>query len=363
MAISPVLAQAIMETAKGPDIMGQFQAGQEAGFQRQERERQVEVRDLLGQAYGGDEGALEQLGTLDPEKAFQLQNMFNTRDNQSTSQLFKDAVVARNLTGSARQQFMADRAKRILRSGGDPAQTLSIMEMSEGEQNATLDNLVTAGQASGVLPPAIKEEKRETKVIKNALVDVETGEEIYKAVADEEEISDLDKSKIKKIDAEIKKITEQTKEIQNKVPKEVKLTDVESKATGFYNRMISSEAEIDRILESNPDFDPAGIGERTASGIPIFGNILASPEYQQYKQAADDWIRSKLRRESGAVIGVEEMEKEYEIYFPKIGDSDAVIEQKRRARKTAEKAMQIGAGRGISKLEKQSDKTVSWEDL
>jgi hypothetical protein len=41
-----------------------------------------------------------------------------------------------------------------------------------------------------------------------------------------------------------------------------------------------------------------------------------SPEQQKYKQAADNWIRANLRKESGAVIGADEMAAEYATYFP-----------------------------------------------
>jgi hypothetical protein len=109
--------------------------------------------------------------------------------------------------------------------------------------------------------------------------------------------------------------------------------------------MISSQGEIDRVLSASPDFDPAATGESVAGSVPLIGNMLISPDKQQYNQAAKDWIRAKLRRESGAVIGEEEAAEEYRTYFPMPGDSKEVIAQKGRARKTAESAMQSATGR------------------
>ena len=57
--------------------------------------------------------------------------------------------------------------------------------------------------------------------------------------------------------------------------------------------------------------------------------------------------RAKLRKESGAVIADEEMDREIRVYFPQLGDSTAVISQKRDSRKVAQDAMIRSAGRGL----------------
>ena len=75
-----------------------------------------------------------------------------------------------------------------------------------------------------------------------------------------------------------------------------------------------------------------------------------TPEQQQVRQAQEDWVRSKLRKESGAVIGDEEMSREIKTYFPQIGDSPPVIAQKARARQIAINAMQTSAGPAMSQV-------------
>lgn len=86
------------------------------------------------------------------------------------------------------------------------------------------------------------------------------------------------------------------------------------------------------------------IGEAVANALPSIAGGRSS-ERQQALQAQRDWVRAKLRKESGAVIAEQEMEDEIRTYFPQIGDSDAVILQKARARKTAYDAMKMGAGK------------------
>jgi hypothetical protein len=66
---------------------------------------------------------------------------------------------------------------------------------------------------------------------------------------------------------------------------------------------------------------------------------------QKYDQAAQDWIRAKLRKESGAAIGKDEMVQEYNTYFPQVGDSAEKLAQKTEARRVATLGMQKSAGK------------------
>jgi hypothetical protein len=159
MALSPVLAQAIMQQAQGPDLVGSFLQGQqvsqqreERDFQQGERDRQVELRDVLGQAYAGKKGAMERYGSLDPQAAMQLQQAMGARDQAEMDKTFQDMAIARNLTGNARKTFLLNRMKRGVLRGEGMDKTAAILDMSEAEQNAEFDSLTKAGQAIGKLP-------------------------------------------------------------------------------------------------------------------------------------------------------------------------------------------------------------------
>lgn len=117
-----------------------------------------------------------------------------------------------------------------------------------------------------------------------------------------------------------------------------KTTEGEKLASGFLLRMQRAENQLGMMTRAG--FDPSSIGQQ-ALGLT---NKTATAKFQQYQQAARDWIRSKLRKESGASIPPDEMEQEYAVYFPVFGDSPEVIEQKRLARETATEAMGISAG-------------------
>lgn len=124
-------------------------------------------------------------------------------------------------------------------------------------------------------------------------------------------------------------------------------SDVERTSSGYATRMLASGQIIDE-LEAKGIGTP-GMVEAAASTIPFSGkmlsNVAMSPERQQYRQAQEDWVRAKLRKESGAVIADEEMDREIRVYFPQIGDSDVVKKQKADSRRTAQEAMVQASGR------------------
>ncbi len=109
----------------------------------------------------------------------------------------------------------------------------------------------------------------------------------------------------------------------------------QSKAEGFYDRMMQSEKEIANILGEG--YDPNFMDRASAGGT--LTNWATSKEGQQYWNAASEWTRAKLRAESGAVIGMEEAREEARTYFPVAGDSSEIIAQKERSRKTSVNAM------------------------
>lgn len=108
-------------------------------------------------------------------------------------------------------------------------------------------------------------------------------------------------------------------------------TDGQVKSSSFAKRMKDSEGIMTPLEKEGYEY---GGWQVTADYL---GNWLNTDQGKKYKQAQEDWVRAKLRRESGAAIGVDEMRQEIELYFPKYGDTTEVIEQKRAAREAAMK--------------------------
>jgi hypothetical protein len=129
-----------------------------------------------------------------------------------------------------------------------------------------------------------------------------------------------------------------------------KASDTERMAAGYASRMQSAEklmGPIEKKGEAKPGVREAML---MATGQETLANALPgllggrSEDRQSYRQAQEDWVRAKLRKESGAVIADAEMDREIRTYFPQIGDAPKVVAQKAAARKVAIEAMKTGAG-------------------
>ncbi|WP_323130850.1 hypothetical protein [Sinorhizobium medicae] len=122
-----------------------------------------------------------------------------------------------------------------------------------------------------------------------------------------------------------------------------KVTVDEKEAATFADRMNTSGGLIDQ-------FEGAGLGvwDQAVRGndyIPDFlENWMVSDDFQNFDQARRDFINAQLRRESGAVISVEEFDNANKQYFPQPGDTKEVLEQKRRNRQTVVDGMKRSAG-------------------
>ena len=128
-----------------------------------------------------------------------------------------------------------------------------------------------------------------------------------------------------------------------------KPTEGETNAAGFAQRMELAQSIFQRL----PAGSQPGVGTRMAEAVPFVGGALArgvvqSADTQMYDQAAQDWIRAKLRKESGAAIGADEARQEYATYFPMVGDSPEKIAQKAEARRVVTEGMQKSAGKSYT---------------
>jgi hypothetical protein len=124
-----------------------------------------------------------------------------------------------------------------------------------------------------------------------------------------------------------------------------KATEGERNAAGYASRMV----EATKLLDQFEKTGRSTYGTDIAGGLPLVGNsartAVMNSDQQQYRQAQEDWVRAKLRKESGAAIATDEMDREIASYFPQPGEMKPVIDQKRRARAVAVEAMSKASGR------------------
>ena len=139
--------------------------------------------------------------------------------------------------------------------------------------------------------------------------------------------------------------------LQNVQPKDQGGTDTERVVAGYASRMKAAEQIMSGLSTAA---QKPGALETAGGKVVLFGDVIANElrgeARQKALQAQNDWVRAKLRKESGAVIGPKEMEDEQRTYFPQIGDSEAVVKQKQEARRIAAAAMEQQAGRAARSM-------------
>jgi hypothetical protein len=117
-----------------------------------------------------------------------------------------------------------------------------------------------------------------------------------------------------------------------------KLTESEQKSLGYAMRMQNAEELLDGIVQ---EFDPSGTFGGIANAMP---NLMQSDKRQQYQTAAKDWITAVLRRESGAVIGKDEFERDFTKYFPQPNDTPGNVQLKKQLRQQALESILVPMG-------------------
>ena len=127
-------------------------------------------------------------------------------------------------------------------------------------------------------------------------------------------------------------------------PKAKPLTESQAKATVYLGQMKSAEDALGGIEK-----DQSKIGTQldvSAAGSLV--NLAASPSAQKIRQAQEQWAEAFLRMKSGQATTEAEVRRNAATFFPRVGDSRAVIEQKRMMREQAINDIAAAAGPGAA---------------
>jgi hypothetical protein len=147
---------------------------------------------------------------------------------------------------------------------------------------------------------------------------------------------------------------------QAKAEAPLKTTEAERVSAGYLNRMQEAEKTMSGIQGGDMN-----LAQKAVGGVPGIGKALQpyvlGPAKQKALQAQEDWVRAKLRKESGASIPPEEMAAEIRTYFPQPGEGPEVVAQKAASRKAAERQLQITAGGAASQAHPSGGATGSWD--
>jgi hypothetical protein len=119
-------------------------------------------------------------------------------------------------------------------------------------------------------------------------------------------------------------------------------TEGERKAAGFYQRMLEASTTYDQMTASD---QRTNMLQNGLAGLGVPEGWVMSDGEEVARQNQIDWVRAKLRAESGAVIGDDEAWEEAATYFPRPGDSAARVKAKRVSRDNGNEQLRLMAGR------------------
>jgi hypothetical protein len=141
-------------------------------------------------------------------------------------------------------------------------------------------------------------------------------------------------------------------------------TEDQRKASNFYGRMLTSEAQYRSTPGGDRDARTA-VGQWFHDAAPGVDATLNSNGRVTSDNAARNWIAASLRQESGAAISQGEFDNQYRIFFPMPGDGPDQIRQKEIARQQAMLGFKTGAGPLAGSAEQQYQaqfgNTMPWQ--
>lgn len=115
----------------------------------------------------------------------------------------------------------------------------------------------------------------------------------------------------------------------------LKLNEGQANAVAFTSRMIQSAQALDKQLgeiKSTGGFYETSGYDPTSAGSSI-GRLVGSDQSRVYNTNSQDFIRAKLRKESGAAIGKDEFDADAAIYTPSgagLDEKDLLLAQTKR---------------------------------
>ena len=334
--------------------------------------QQTATRRLMPEAMAGNPDALSNLASVNPDAAFQVQQFMQNQEAQRAQQAQQamSNQIAQERLRLAQDKEAREAAKEtepqykvvgknLVQVGPDGAEVLDLgaEETSAGlfegtGMSAQAFNLVARGEKDPTIKDTPEYKLAVQYVTKPKFIQTEQGTM---------EIPGMDLAQITQSRAPANIAEDSAGEavratIVSGTEKDKKYNADQNKSYGFAGRMYKANQILEELVEGG--FEPAQLFETaTAEGMPMgLGNYFVSPEYQSYNQAKENWVTANLRKESGAVIGPEEMAKEIEKYFPIVGDSEKVIKQKAAARQDAQKAMIESSGRKEDEMAALFDK-------
>ena len=125
--------------------------------------------------------------------------------------------------------------------------------------------------------------------------------------------------------------------------KDPKTTEGQKLSAGYYARALRAHKGYGQGVGPRPVAAQVGINMLPDALQPIVDANTGS-ERRGADNYMEEFVRAKLRKESGATIPPDELAKEYRVYFPIAGDGPEDIERKRQLREQVIEGLKVSAG-------------------
>lgn len=186
--------------------------------------------------------------------------------------------------------------------------------------------------------------EKEAKAEKKTAAERESQKEAIKTALDLSKEKRAEEKFAQEMGLKKKELSLKEQEIARKAS-ETKQLPAAQYAAGGYARRLEQAEQVFQNLEQQ-GYNRAE-SSRFASIAP---KELQSDARQANDQAERNFVNAILRRESGAAISSDEFDNAQEQYFPRTGDSPAVVAQKKANRMQAVQALRAEAGKALEQI-------------
>lgn len=134
-----------------------------------------------------------------------------------------------------------------------------------------------------------------------------------------------------------------------------KLTEGESKDALFAERLLRSNASVDKLMDIDENgkirgYDPTKNVNAYIPDSGLVANLVNSDNWKNYQQAAREGLASILRKDTGAAVTPEEFKLYFPTYYPQPGDDPATVLQKKLARERFGSGLRGASSRAFDRM-------------
>ncbi len=134
-----------------------------------------------------------------------------------------------------------------------------------------------------------------------------------------------------------------------------KLTEGESKDALFAERLLRSNASVDKLMNIDENgkirgYDPTKNINAYIPDSGLVANLVNSDNWKNYQQAAREGLASILRKDTGAAVTPEEFKLYFPTYYPQPGDDPATVLQKKLARERFGSGLRGASSRAFDRM-------------